>query len=231
MRTALVVRHARHEGLAGLRAPIEAAGYRIERIDANDPDFPDRNLLSPDLLILMGGPMGVYERARHPWMAGEIDRLAGRIAADRPTLGICLGAQMMAAALGADVYPGPVKEVGYGPVELTPAGRESPLRHMEGAPMLHWHGDTFDLPEGTELLASTALYRNQAFRRGRNMLALQYHAEMGGDPRFESWLGDVAYLALAGTTPEQVRRDHEAYGSAAREAGTAMLREWLGQLG
>ena len=127
--------------------------------------------------------MGVYEHAEHPWIRCQMRRLARRLEADRPTLGVCFGAQMVAAALGAEVYPGPAKEVGFHPVTVHDI--EVPLRHVEGVPVLHWHGDTFTRPEGVELLASSDLYEHQAFRRGRNLLALQFHAEMGEDPRFE----------------------------------------------
>src|SRR3546814_18214164 len=84
----------------------------------------------------MGGPMGVYETDRHPWIPHELERLSARIAADRPTLGVCLGSQMMAAAMGADVYPGPVTEVGFAPVTLTDTGRDSPLGAVGHTPIL-----------------------------------------------------------------------------------------------
>jgi GMP synthase (glutamine-hydrolysing) len=232
MKTALVIRHTPYEGIAGFRAPVEAAGYAIDRIDVTDPAFPDCDLLTPDLVVMMGGPMGVYERKAHPWIAHELERLADRLAADRPTLGVCLGSQMIAAAMGAEVYPGPVKEVGFAPVTLTPAGLASPLRHIAQTPVLHWHGDTFDLPEGTELLASTAKYRRQAFRRGRNLLALQCHPEMGEDPRFPAWLdGADDYLTAAGTNVADMLRDHDRHGAAAVAAGRAMIMEWLAELG
>ena len=228
MKTALVIRHTPVEGIAGFRAPIEAAGYAIDRIDVTDPAFPDQDFITPDLLVMMGGPMAVYERAEHPWIAHEIERIAERIAADRPILGVCLGAQMIAAAMGAEVYPGPVKEIGFAPIALNAAGMASPLRHVAELPVLHWHGDTFDLPEDTELLASTSLYRRQAFRRGPNLLALQCHPEMGEDPRFDLWVDQwPACQAQAGTTAEILRRDHAAHGPAAVKAGRAMIAEWL----
>ena len=231
MKTALVIRHTPFEGIAGFRAPVEAAGYEIDRVDVLDPAFGACDFISPDLLVMMGGPMGVYERAAHPWIAHEIERLAERIAVDRPTLGVCLGSQVIAAAMGAEVYPGPVKEVGFAPVTVNAAGLASPLRHIVDVPVLHWHGDTFDLPEGAELLASTPIYRRQAFRRGRNLLALQCHPEMGEDPRFEAWMeGAGDYLAEAGTTPAGLRDDYAAHGSRAVAAGRAMIAEWLTQL-
>jgi GMP synthase (glutamine-hydrolysing) len=230
MKTALVVRHTPYEGIAGFRAPVEAAGYVIDRIDVTDPAFPAADFVAPDLLVMMGGPMGVHEGAAYPWIAHESERLAERIAADRPTLGVCLGSQMIAAAMGAEVYPGPVREVGFAPLSINAIGLGSPLRHLVDVPILHWHGDTFDLPDGVELLASTPAYRRQAFRRGRNLLALQCHPEMGEDPRIEAWLEDEEYIASAGTSVDALRQQHDRHGSAAVAAGRSMIVEWLSAL-
>lgn len=230
MKSALIIRHTPYEGIAGFRAPVEAAGYVIDRIDVTDPAFADVDFDEPDLVVLMGGPMGVYETEAHPWLACEIVRLSRRIMLDRPTLGVCLGAQVIAAAMGARVYPGPVKEVGFAPVTINPLGLNSPLRHIEGVPVLHWHGDTFDLPEGVELLASSDSYPHQAFRRGDNILALQCHAEMGEDPRFDAWLADEPYVEAAGTTVARMREDHDRLGPAAVVAGRHMITDWLDRL-
>ena len=231
MKTGLIVRHTPYEGVAGFRAPIEAAGYALDRIDVTDAAFATVDLSAPDLLILMGGPMGVYEREKYPWIPCEIARLGERLEARRPTLGVCLGAQMIAAAMGSRVYPGPTKEVGFAEVTLTEAGQGSPLRHVGGVPVLHWHGDTFDLPAGAERLASSPLYANQAFRVGRHVLALQCHPEMGEDPRLAEWLdGADAYLAEAGTDAKAIRRDEAALGPAAVVAGRKMVAEWLAGL-
>jgi GMP synthase (glutamine-hydrolysing) len=227
---ALIVRHVPVEGAAGFRQPIEAAGYRFERIDVSDPDFASIDWVEPDLLLVMGGPMGVYERAAYPWIEGELAGLASRIAAGRPTLGVCLGSQMIAASLGARVYAGPTKEVGFAPITLSETGAASPLRHLEGVPVLHWHGDTFELPDNVELLARTDAYAHQGFRRGTSLLALQFHVEMGEDPRFAEWLRDTDYILAAGTTPAALTEDHGRLGSGAVAAGRAMLAEWLAAL-
>jgi len=229
-RTALIIRHVPYEGVAGFRAPIEAAGYGVDRIDVSDASFPDVDLTEPDLVIMMGGPMGVYEREAHPWIACQLRRLARRLEADRPTLGVCFGAQMMAAALGAEVYPGPRPEVGWHPVAIhDPAG---PLRHLVQVPVLHWHGDTFAPPQGCEILAASEAYAHQAFRRGPNLLALQFHAEMGLDPRYQAWLDEGgAMMAAAGTDPETMQARHAALGPAAVAAGQATIAEWLEGLG
>lgn len=228
MKKGLIIRHVPFEGIAGFRQPVEDAGYALDRIDVTDPDFARVNFNTPDLLILMGGPMGVYERDAHPWIDCEIDRLASRISLGLPTIGVCLGAQMIAAAMAAKVYSGETKEVGFAPVALSAAGAESPLRHVADVPVLHWHGDSFPLPDNVELLASTDAYHHQAFRRGPEVLALQFHAEMGEDPRFEAWIENgPAFIAEAGTSPERLRGEHDVHGRAAVAAGKAMIREWL----
>lgn len=230
MKTALVIRHAAYEGIAGFRAPVEAAGYVLTDIDVRDPAFPQIDFDEPDLLLIMGGPMAVYQTEAHPWIAGELTRLARRIMLDRPTLGVCLGSQMVAAAMGAAVYPGPVKEVGFAPVTLSATGRNSPLRHLDDVPVLHWHGDTFDLPPGTELLASTGRYPHQAFRRGNNILALQCHPEMGEDPGIDIWIGDGTYVAQGGLTVAEVRDQYRMLGEAAVAAGRRLITDWLDRL-
>lgn len=228
-RTGLIIRHVPHEGLAGYRDPIEAAGYRLARIDVTDPGFGSIDLGEPDLLIMMGGPMGVYEQDEHRWIACQMRRLARRLDAGRPTLGVCFGAQMIAAAMGARVYPGPAKEIGFHPLDFV--DRASPLRHLADTPLLHWHGDTFDLPDDVELLASTTAYRHQAFRRGNNILALQFHGEMGLDPRFDEWLRQwPEALAETGGSVDAMREHHRRHGPAAVAAGRRMIAEWLSGL-
>ncbi|MCW2350178.1 MULTISPECIES: glutamine amidotransferase [unclassified Sphingobium] len=231
MKRALVIRHVPHEGMAGYREPVEAAGYAIDRIDVTDPAFATLDLREPDLLIMMGGPMGVYEQDRYPWIACQLRRLALRLAADRPTLGVCFGAQMIAAALGAKVYPGPVKEVGFHSVKVNDAGHTGPLCHLVDVPVLHWHGDTFTLPEGTQLLASSDRYTHQAFRRGQHVLALQFHAEMGEDARFYQWMEEWPEAAAeSGGCNDSLRAAHDRLGPRAVSAGRAMLGDWLAGL-
>lgn len=230
-KTALIIRHVPYEGVAGYRQPIEDAGYLVDRIDVADPIFPTLDLREPDLLIMMGGPMGVYEQDRYPWIGCQMRRLAHRLDAGRPTLGVCFGAQMMAAALGADVYEGPHKEVGFHPIRIHDHAKETPLRHLEDVPILHWHGDTFTLPDNVELLASSHVYQHQAFRRGNNILAVQFHAEMGQDPRFDAWIEEWPGSVIeAGGDEASLRAAHDLHGPVAVAAGRKMIAEWLQQL-
>ena len=231
MAIALVIQHEDYEALGGFQQPLEARGYDIELVSVRDRHFDTLSFLDPDLLVIMGGPMGVYETAANPWMNHEIVRVAERIIANLPTLGVCLGSQVMAAAMGAVVYSGPHKEVGFKPVSLTEAGQKSPLHALGDSPILHWHGDTFDLPDGVTLLASTDLYPNQAFARGPNILALQFHPEMGEDPSFDIWCSEgEPFIAAAGTDAARLMADNEQYGPTAVAAGRIMLDRWLGQL-
>src|SRR5690606_25326731 len=130
-----------------------------------------------DLLVVLGGPIGVYQTDRYPFLAEEKAAIAARLGQDKPTLGICLGAQLMAEALGAPVAPTGKVEIGYGELTLTEDGRASPLRHIAAIPVLHWHGDQFAIPEGASRLAETQEFPNQAFSRGPRILGLQFHLE------------------------------------------------------
>src|SRR6201999_289627 len=107
----------------------------------------DVDPVESDLLVVLGGPIGAYEEDRYPFLTAELTLIGARLKAGRPTLGICLGAQLMARALGADVRPGAGKEIGWAPLVLSEAGRAGPLRHLGNEPVLHWHGDIFHLPE------------------------------------------------------------------------------------
>ncbi len=180
MRTALAIRHVHFEDLGGFAAPIAAAGYQVRYLDPGLDELRPRQIAAADLLVALGGPVSVYDGHLYPILDEELGVLRCRLAAGAPTLGICLGAQLMARALGARVAPGSAKEIGWAPVELTGAGRIGPLRHLDGVPVLHWHGDAFDLPPGTECLASTASCANQAFALGRTALGFQFHPEANG---------------------------------------------------
>ncbi len=229
-RVAQAFRHVGFEDLGSFEAPLRAAGYGIEYIEMAECDPAALDPLAPDLLVVLGGPIGVYDHAAYPVVSAERLLLEERLRAGRPTLGICLGAQLMAAALGARVYPGPSKEIGWAAVDLTPDARKHPVAALESVPVLHWHGDTFDLPDGCDRLASTPLCRNQAFSRGKEVLAVQFHPEAVAS-RFEYWLiGHASELASAGIDPAALRADARRHGSGLEKAGAAMIRDWLAEL-
>jgi len=226
-RTCLAVRHVAFEDLGLLDGLLNERGYAIRWLEAGVDAIDAALAVEPDLVVVLGGPIGVYEVATYPFIAAEVAALAARLQADKPTLGVCLGAQLMAAALGAGVAPGPVKEIGWAPLSLTAAGRRSVLAPLATTPVLHWHGDNCDLPQGCERLASTAHCPVQAFSRTPGQLALQFHVEV--EPaRIERWLiGHTVELGKAGIDPRDLRAQAKAHGAATAAAGRAVLSNWL----
>src|ERR1700722_11863554 len=176
-RSAVAVRHVAFEDL-GLLAPVmEREGWDVSFCEAAVDDLRHDSIRNADLLVILGGPIGAYEVDAYPFLKSEIALIEHRLSRELPTLGICLGSQLMAKALGSRVFAGPVKEIGWGHVELSSDGAASclnPLGEAESV-VLHWHGDTFDLPKDAIRLVSNTHYQNQAFAYGRNALGLQFH--------------------------------------------------------
>jgi GMP synthase (glutamine-hydrolysing) len=173
-----VLQHVPYEGPGLIAARARAHGLRLDRRHLYRGDAVPR-LDELAGLVVLGGPMGVGDTEQHPHLAGEIDLLAAAVAADVPVLGVCLGAQLLACALGGEVSPTGTTEVGLGSVTLTPAGERDGMLGPSGRrlPVLHWHEDTFTIPPGAELLASSNQCVNQAFRLGR-AYGLQFHVEL-----------------------------------------------------
>ncbi|MDQ1314750.1 MAG: hypothetical protein QG662_859 [Pseudomonadota bacterium] len=232
MPTAVAIRHVCFEDLGSFAAVLSARGFDVAYLDAGVDDLASLDAIAPDLLVVLGGPIGAYEEAIYPFLADELRLLERRLAADRPTLGLCLGAQLMARALGARVYPGPAREIGWIPLSLTEAGRASPLVHLDGekTSMLHWHGDTFDLPDGAVLLASTEICRHQAFSRGRNALAFQCHPE-AQTANLERWfIGHACEIAAAGLSAPRLREDSARFGPILEVQGARCFADWLDKI-
>ncbi len=234
-RTCLAVRHVPFEDLGFFAEVLEARGFRIGYREAPTGDLAAAELRGCDLLVLLGGPIGVYERDVYPFLNAEIALAEERLESRKPLLGICLGSQIMAAALGADVYPGNRgKEIGWGPIALTPSGGASPLAHLapERTRVLHWHGDSFDLPKGATLLASTERYRHQAFSYGEAALALQFHPEVTAKG-LEAWfVGHCAEIAATpGIDVKSLRAAALRYAPALARQGKAFFEAWLDSVG
>lgn len=228
MKTALALRHVAFEDL-GLLAPLlTESGWAVRYCEIGVDVVSTEDVLAADLLVILGGPIGVYEQADYPFLEPEIAAVRRRLLAGDATLGICLGAQIMAAALGARVYPSGVKELGWLPLEITPAGRASPLAPLaDGTPVLHWHGDTFDLPDGAELLAATPLCRHQAFRWGRHALGLQFHLE-AVEPGLERWLiGHTGELAALKRSIPALRAENRRHSAHLAPKARDIFRHWL----
>jgi GMP synthase (glutamine-hydrolysing) len=231
VKSCLVLRHVAFEDLGTLAPILAQRGFEAQYLDVGVDALEPAQVEDSDLLVVLGGPIGVYEEDAYPFLARELTAISRRLGALRPTLGICLGAQLMAKALGAKVAPGPAKEIGWGPVELTAAGQKSPLRHLEGRHVLHWHGDNLDLPPDCDNLAFTMHCPIQAFRQGRNLLGLQFHVEAEAQ-RIETWLiGHTAELGLARIRPCAIRQDTVRHGAALQHISERVFGEWLDQTG
>jgi GMP synthase-like glutamine amidotransferase len=178
MRRVLVFQHiaCEHPGLLGELMRERGIAWDTVELDRGDPIPP---LAGYDALMAFGGPMNVDEEDRFPWLVAEVEAIREAVDRGLPYLGLCFGAQLLAKALGAPVTAAPVPEVGVMPVTLTPAGRADPI--LAGLPpelpVFQWHGDTFALPDGATLLASSPACRQQAFRHGRAW-GLQFHVEV-----------------------------------------------------
>jgi len=230
----LAIRHVAFEHLGALEPELIRRGYQIRYWDAGIHDVSIMKDPSPDLLVVLGGPIGAYEEDVYPFLKDELQIIDSRLKQELPILGICLGSQLMARALGAKVYPGSQKEIGWGAITLTAAGQRSCLAGLEGVGgrVLHWHGDTFDLPEGATLLASTEVAQNQAFSWGPKALGLQFHVELiPGE--IERWL--IGHACEIASTPDvnvpQLRSDTEHWGQPLTEAARKCLATWLDEMG
>lgn len=228
-KTAVALRHLAFEDLGCFEPVLAAQDYAIRYCDMGVDDLAASGAQAADLLVVLGGPIGAGDDALYPFLVAETRLLAERLAMQRPTIGICLGAQLMARALGAAVYPGQ-REIGFAPLALSAAGRASCLARFDGADVLHWHGDTFDLPAGTDLLASTAKCARQAFAAGRNAIAFQFHPEAGGHG-FERWLiGHTLELRQAGIDIPGLRAAHARRADDLQGRAAACLLSWLSQV-
>ncbi|PCF95642.1 glutamine amidotransferase [Vreelandella nigrificans] len=228
MKTAIALRHLHFEGVGTLDTVLSDQGYALHYLDPAIDDID--GIQDADLLIVLGGPIGAYDEQIYPFLKDELAVVRQRLDAGKPLLGICLGAQLIARALGAKVYPLGVKEIGFSPVTLTTDGQESVLAALGEAPVLHWHGDQFDIPTGGVHLASTPIGANQAFSLGSNVLGLQFHLEADVS-KLEQWLiGHANELSQADIAPCKLREDAERLGERLTIAARTVLVEWLNNL-
>lgn len=227
MKTAVALRHLAFEDLGLIEPWLQQRGWRVHYRDVGVDDLGTVDLGAIDLLAVLGGPIGAEEDDRYPYLADEARLIRQRLESQEPLLGVCLGAQLMARALGARVRPMGVKEIGYAPVQLTTEARETPLARIGDQPVLHWHGDQFDLPPGIRTLATTEVCPHQAFMIGTHAMALQFHLEVDAR-RIEQWLiGHTSELAQAGISTETVRRQAATHCEGLGRALDAVLSDWL----
>ena len=208
----LVIQHVPHEGLGAFADVFTRAGCTLVPLHAADPQTAWPRAASLDGVVILGGPMSVYERHRHPFLTTELHFLRNALQEDLPLLGICLGAQLVAHALDAPVIKNPHKEIGWYPLRRATGAEEDPLLapFAREEQVFQWHGDTFALPRGAVRLAGSPLCTQQAFRYGRHVYGLQFHVEVTA-AIIDAWLqvpeNAQEVCALRGTIdPDVIRR-------------------------
>ena len=228
---AYIVRHINFENAGILESVLVERGFELTYIEAPLANFEHYDAKKADLVIVCGAPIGAYDEKLYPFLTDEIKFITDRINSKKPLLGICLGAQLISRIMGGHV--GPMKhgkkEIGFSPIEYTTEGASSPLALLGNVPVLHWHGDEFEIPRSAVRLAKTELCQNQAFSVDTHILALQFHME--ADPTLiESWLvGHCAELSNAGIDICKLRDDAKRLRQELPAAGKAACIAWLEQ--
>ena len=217
----LVCQHVPYEILGTLNPLLKDAGFRIRYVNFGRHPDARPSLEGIHGIVVLGGPMNVDDVDGHPHLAAEVELLAEAVERGLPMLGICLGAQLLAKALGACVRPNGEKEIGWYPVSVSAAGRDDPVLggFRKEERIFQWHGDTFDIPDGAVRLAGSPKCRNQAFRHGANIYGFQFHLEVD-EPLIERWLAVPGHKreieALGGKIdPNRIRQDTRRYMAAA----------------
>lgn len=230
MHTALAIRHVAFEDLGTVATALQQHGLTVTYVEAGYDDLAGIDPLEPEVLISLGGPIGAYETYDYPFLVDELRLLEQRLNADLPTLGICLGAQLIARVLGARVYPGHCQELGWAPLLLSPAGQRSPLGYLEAEhiAVLHWHSDAFDMPEGAVHLAATPPCANQAFTWGKRTLALQCHLEVTARSLERWWIGHTDLIRRTpGVSLAELRRDTQHYAPQLVPRALQCWKDWF----
>lgn len=205
----LIFQHIECEGLGSAAQILSEANLELRYIHLYKGQSPPADWQNAAGLIFLGGPMNVYQEQQYPFLKVENEIIKEAIRQDKPTLGICLGAQLIAKAAGAKVYPGEQKEIGWYPLYLTPQAHEQGLDFTSPLIVFQWHGDTFDLPARAIPLASSDLFPHQAFRLGKNIYALQFHLEVTL-PMIKEWFDVYKEETSCFFSPQQHEEIHQA---------------------
>ena len=231
----LVLRHVQAEGLGLLTNVLRDRGIHHRYLDLPRGEAPPRDLTNVGGLIVLGGPMAVYEAERHAFLKTESGLVERALNAGRPVLGICLGAQLIASVLGARVYAGDRREVGWAPITLTPEGREDSVFGLFDPELtvFHLHGDSYELPPDARNLARSALYEQQAFRWGDVVYGLQFHLEFTETmiQRLATEAESRAYITAAGVDPQALVRDAASHVRRLEPVMEKVFSEFFAQCG
>jgi len=225
MKRLLVFQHVPHEILGTFNPLLKDAGFRIRYVNFGRTPNEQPDIDKYDGLIILGGPMCVGQVDTHPHLNTEIEVIRTAIKDQKPVLGICLGAQLIAAALHAKVHKNPVKEIGWYDVTPTPEGEKDPLfKAFDGTEKIfQWHGDTFELPTGAVHLASSADCPNQAYRYGDRTYGLQFHLEVD-EPLIQRWLKTPVHIhELNELNDERMSAEHILRETPGHIGNTAQL--------
>lgn len=230
-RKAIAIRHLAFEDLGLLEPVLLQNGYRVSYREAGVDELASIRREAPELLVILGAPISVNDPGCYPFLEEEFRLVSELSRKGTAILGICLGAQVIAHAWGARVIPMPRKEIGFSPLTLTQAGKESVLAPLAGnLDVLHWHGEECGPLSMAPSLAETAVCSNQAFQPAPNVLGLQFHLEVKL-AAFERWLiGHCAELEAAGLDVAMLRdRAHESLPEL-ESAATEVFDRWLRQV-
>jgi GMP synthase (glutamine-hydrolysing) len=224
----IVVQHVLAEGLGRIESLLREGSVDLQFVPP-DAVMPPGGCHHASGLIVLGGPMGVYEADRHPRLRDEMRLIEEALKAQLPTLGLCLGSQLLAAVLGARVYPGPAKELGWHEVVLEEAAKRDCL--FRGLPArfhaLHWHGDVFDLPKGASRLARSAMTQCQAFSYGPSAWGLLFHLEAGASEMRAMAEAFPDEVRAGETTPAELVESTARHEAASARLASIVFGRWV----
>lgn len=227
---AVIFQHMVSAGPGSFTRILKECGYEVEVVRTSYTDISAFDALAPDLLIVMGGAVGVYQCDNYPFLHDEMRIIRTRVEAGKPYLGICLGAQLLAQAMGGHVYKGTKGgEIGWQNIVLNEAAKDSPVRAFDGVKVMQWHNDTFDLPQNATLLAHSDKY-NQVFSCGVHALGFQCHIEMTPEGLADWMVQDVGTFEKHPGLLETFRRETPLYNPLMTKATEHFMKEWLAQI-
>ncbi|MDP1880626.1 MAG: glutamine amidotransferase [Parachlamydiaceae bacterium] len=227
MKNLIAITHVDFENLGSWEEAL-STHYSIKYIHSTELEFSNIRNQNIDLLVILGGPIGVYQENEYPFLSTELKLLEDRLKLNLPTLGICLGSQLIARALGSKVYPNHTKEIGWYPLNITEEGKNNYIHSLDSkhTSMFHWHGDTFDLPKEATLLASTQICKNQIFSY-KNTLAFQCHPEISANHLEKWWIGHAAELSQNNLNVNHLRNQSIQLAPKLQKQSLQCLLSWI----